>query len=70
MERQPVTSSNVRSIGYAEDAQTLEVEFNNGGIYEYLGVPPSEYEALMQAPSVGSYLHAHIKDKYPYRKTF
>lgn len=70
MERQHVSSSNIRSIGYDEDSQTLEVEFNNGGVYEYLGVPPSEHDALMQAPSVGSYLHTHIKGKYPHRKTF
>lgn len=68
MIRQPVSSSNIRSIGYDEGSQTLEVEFNSGGVYEYLGVPADEYDALMNAPSAGSYLHARIKDKYPHRK--
>jgi hypothetical protein len=68
MQRQHVSSSNVHSIGYDKDTQILEVEYNNGGIYEYSDVPASEYEALMLASSVGSYLHTHIKGKYSYRK--
>ncbi len=68
MQRSPVASSNVRSVGYDEDSQTLEVEFHGGSVYQYLGVTPSEYSALMQAASVGSYLHAHIKNKYPTEK--
>lgn len=35
MERTSVTSSNINSIGYDADSQTLEIEFNNGAVYEY-----------------------------------
>lgn len=35
MEREPVVSSNIASIGYDENNNILEVEFNNGNVYEY-----------------------------------
>lgn len=69
MERTPVTSSNISAIGYDADSQTLEVEFTNGSVYEYSGVPPNEYEGFMDADSKGKYLHANIKDRYPFVRT-
>lgn len=68
MERTPVTSSNISDIGYDEDSQTLEVGFKNGSVYQYAGVPLSEYEGLMSAGSHGTYLAANIKGRYPYTK--
>jgi hypothetical protein len=41
MNREAVTSSNIASIGYDEDSQTLEIEFLNGGLYQYFDVPPN-----------------------------
>ena len=66
--RQSVSSSNVCSVGYDVDTDTLEVEFHSGSIYQYDGVPESVYLGLMQAASKGSYLHQHIRDQYPYRR--
>lgn len=68
MDRQPVRSSNVVSVGYNECSQVLEVEFNTGAIYEYYGVPSSQHLALMRASSIGGYLNAKIKRRYRYRK--
>jgi hypothetical protein len=59
--RQPVDSSNVRSVGHDPETNRLHVEFKNGSVYEYNGVPAHEHQALVNAPSVGSYLHQHIK---------
>ena len=39
MNKQNVTSSNVKAIGYDDRTQTLEVEFLNGRVYQYYGVP-------------------------------
>jgi KTSC domain len=33
MERQPVSSSNLKSVGYDPRSRTLEIEFHNGGVY-------------------------------------
>lgn len=66
MNMTPVSSSNIASIGY--EAGTLYVTFNRGGLYAYSGVPQSVYQGLMSASSHGSYLAAHVKGVYPYRK--
>jgi hypothetical protein len=68
MDRTPVTSSNVCSIGYDIDSQTLEVEFNNGAVYQYSGVPEYEYTGLMDSDSKGGRMHSHIKNQYPCTK--
>lgn len=68
MERTPVTSSNICSIGYDAESQVLEVEFNSGAIYQYSGVPSGEFESLMNADSKGKYLGANIKGRYPFTK--
>ena len=64
MQREPVQSSNIRSVGYDLDEQLLEIEFENGKIYQYFAVPADLYDRLMKAPSKGRILNAHIKDHF------
>lgn len=47
---------------------TLTIAFHSGGVYEYYGVPHSEYSALLNADSHGRYFHARIKNRYRYRR--
>lgn len=68
MMRQPVKSSNIREVGYDAPSQTLEVQFRTGGVYQYLGVPHSVYQGLMQAASHGSYFQRHVRNRYSYRR--
>lgn len=68
MERVPVSSSNLSSVGYDVGSQTLEIEFLHGGVYQYTGVPENEYEGLINAGSKGKYFIANIKNRYPYTK--
>jgi hypothetical protein len=69
MERIPVESSNLASVGYDPESAVLEVEFKSGGIYEYSGVPQSVYDGLINAESKGKYFHQYIKNTgYPYSK--
>lgn len=68
MDKNFVSSSNVEAVGYDADSQTVRVWFLNGSIYDYKGVNSLEYEALRDAPSVGSYLHRNFKGQYPYEK--
>ena len=68
MQHTPVTSSDIRSVGYDLGSQTLEILFNSGGLYQYYGVPQQVYAGLMQAASHGRYFHAFIKDLYRYRR--
>jgi len=64
MKRQNVTSSHISSIGYDDSNQTLEIEFNDGSIYQYYNVPEYLYDGLMGASSHGTYFHVNIRDKY------
>ncbi len=68
MNRDPVASSNITSIGYDEGSQTLEIEFNNGAIYQYYNVSAALFDQLMQAPSKGQFLHAYIRNAYPFSR--
>ncbi len=68
MLRQPVSSSNLRSVGYDPATMTLEIEFHSGAIYQYSGVPESVYEGLMSSASKGSYFHAYIRGRYQDRR--
>jgi hypothetical protein len=64
MDRIPVSSSNIESIGYDVSSETLEVEFKTQSIYQYSNVPQFMHEQLMQAPSVGAFFNANIKNAY------
>ena len=68
MERTPVESSTVASIGYDSDTSTLEVEFQNGSIYQYFDVLEHVFDGFVQAPSKGQYLHQEIRDAYRYAR--
>ncbi len=66
MNRTPVSSSNLASIGYEPNSATLEIEFYDGRVYQYFDVPEFVWQGLMQANSHGKYFSAHIKDMYRY----
>jgi hypothetical protein len=61
MERISVQSSNLASVGYDLESATLEVEFVNGRIYQYFGVPDSVHHDLMNAPSKGRFFDQFVK---------
>jgi len=61
MNRTPVSSSNLASVGYDPENMILEIEFHNGGIYQYFNVPESVYRSLMSADSHGKYLWGNYK---------
>lgn len=64
MERDPVVSSTLLSVGYEPTSGTLEVEFKSG-VYQYYNVPEPIYQQLMEAGSKGQFLHVYIKPTYP-----
>jgi hypothetical protein len=68
MNREPVQSSDLKSVGYETATRILTIEFNSGGIYDYLEVPSSIHEGLMHASSKGKYFHQNIKDRYKFRR--
>lgn len=70
MQRQLVNSSDLESVGYDPTSLILEIEFKNGNIYHYSGVPLSIYQGLMAAYSKGRFFNDYVKDIYSYRKVY
>jgi len=73
MNRQPVQSSQLHSVGFDSATNTLEIQFLNktgqpGSVYLYSNVPESVYKGLMEAPSAGSYFASSIKGVYNFTK--
>lgn len=69
MERVPVQSSNLVSVGYEAETLTLEIEFHHGSVYQYYGVPAEIHDGLINAGSKGTFFHQSIKKGgYPYSK--
>jgi hypothetical protein len=66
--RERLDSSSVASVGYDAAAQVLEVEFRNGGVYQYLDVPGDEYDEFREADSKGRFLNTEIKPHHRYRR--
>ena len=64
MQRTPVQSSNIASVGYDRAASTLEVEFKNGSVYQYQRVPEIEFRNLLEAASVGAHFNRHIRRRF------
>ena len=67
MERVPVESNSLRSVGYEAATQTLEVEFTNGRIYRYAEVPPQTHDWLMRSKGKGGYFNRMVRDRYAMR---
>jgi len=64
----PVSSTNLKAIGYDSEGGILRVEFNNGHIYEYEDVPEQVFDSLMSARSKGGYLNSQIKERFNYKR--
>jgi len=44
----------------------LQLEFRSRAVYRYFGIPAAVHEALLAAPSKGSYFNQAIRGRYAY----
>ena len=68
MERKRVNSSKIRSIGYDEKSQVLEVEMSNGQVFQYSKVYPEVHRRFMNAPNPTSFFDDKIAEEYSAKK--
>jgi len=68
MERKRVNASKIRSVGYDEKNQTLEVELSNGQVYQYVKVYPEVYRQFMAAPNQTTFYDDKIAEDYTGRR--
>ncbi|HEM7888505.1 KTSC domain-containing protein [Burkholderia cepacia] len=71
----PVESSQIHSIGYDAESETLAVRFKDRktnaptSLYHYTGFTQANFDALKGADSLGSHFYKHIKpfpERFPY----
>ena len=60
----PVISSMAMAVGYDRNEHILQVEFQSGSVYQYLGVDEDTWEDLHSSDSVGSFFNQEIKGRY------
>ena len=68
MERKRVNSSKLRSVGYDEKTQTLEIEFSNGEVYQNPKVYPEVFRRFMAAPNPTTFYDDKIAEDYTGRR--
>lgn len=69
MQRQPVQSSALESIGYDAETRTLELEFKeHSGVWQYFNFKPAALKKFLGSPSPGNFFVTKIKGKYKERK--
>jgi hypothetical protein len=61
-----VESTTLRAFAYDDGREILQLEFLSRAIYHYYGVPAEVHEALLGAPSKGSYFNRVIRGRFPY----
>ncbi|KWE70520.1 hypothetical protein WL77_12000 [Burkholderia ubonensis] len=75
IDTQPVESSQIHSIGYDAETETLAVRFKDRktsaptSLYHYTGFTQANFDALKTADSLGSHFYKHIKpfpERFPY----
>lgn len=68
MDRQSVSSSNLSSVGYDKRTETLEIQFQNGSVFQYHDVPPEIHGQLINARSVGGFFQNNIRNIFEHSK--
>lgn len=61
----PVCSSMAARIGYNQNSEILQIEFESGSVYQYSEVAVETWAQLQSADSIGSFYNSEIKGQYP-----
>lgn len=64
MKRIPVDAPELGAIGYSPCASVLEIEFRDGEVWQFMGVPTSVHDGLWAAASKESYFNSQIRERY------
>ena len=68
MPRIELNSTSLTAVAYLDRQTLLELEFRNGAVYRYFGVPAETYGELLLAESKGTYFNHHIRNRFAYVK--
>ena len=68
MDFTPVESRMILGIRYNQKTYELDVVFRSGEKYRYRNVPLFIYDGLMNAASLGEYMHKKVLGRYKYER--
>lgn len=61
-------SSQISTVYYDNNNRRLYVVFNKGNVYSYEHVSAQEHRDMINAESIGSYFHKHIKNSKEFNR--
>jgi hypothetical protein len=65
MERRTLRGGKLKAAAYEERDKRLELEFVDGSVRVFKGVPDEVWRRLLSAPNPASYFEDRIADEYP-----
>ena len=68
MNRKPISSTNIKSVGYDPNKRTLQIEFKRGTVYDYEDVPQTMFDKFMASKSKGKFFISDIRDAFKWRR--
>lgn len=65
MERRRLNSTKLRGAGFDEPTKRLEIEFADGSVRVFKGVPTEVWRRLVSAPNPAAFYEDRIAEEYP-----
>jgi hypothetical protein len=63
-----MSSSSIAAAGYDDCRHALRLRYVSGGMYDYLDVPLTVFQDLLDAPSKGQFVNWYVKPRYRYTR--
>jgi KTSC domain len=63
-----VNSTLLSGVGYEAHSTLLHLEFRDGSLYDYFGVPVEVYRGLLAAESKGAYFNRRIRGAFQHAR--
>lgn len=64
----PVNSTLLSGVSYEANSTLLHLDFRDGSLYHYFGVPVEVYEGLLAAESKGVYFNRRIRGAFQHAR--
>lgn len=65
----PVDASQLVSVGYDNETESMYIEFKQGLVYKYFEVPVNVFNNLKNSSSPGRFFMSSVRQYYDYSKT-
>ena len=67
IQRVAIHSDNINSIGYDPHSRILEIQYDDGNVYQYYEVPQLVYTGLINAESKWGFINRNVKARFGFK---